>query len=159
MSKGAGEGPCGTQLCQVNQWGDLMPEKCHTMDSFGSFPKAQLINQNTKACKVMQMYFSKRAAKGFKTLLFWLLTLPGGKCSYSSLEGPLKRLLNEASSFLLLLDIASSFQSSSSLSQSEQKMFTPRVTVDSVSLVCLQLLVRASLAPRYKFWQVWTLFI
>lgn len=121
MSKGAGGGPCGTQLCQVNQWGDLMPEKCHTMDSFGSFPEAQLINQNTKACKVMQMYFSnsKQAAKGFKTLLFWLLTLPGGKCSYSFLEGPLKRLLSEASSFLLLLDIAASFQSSSSLSQSE----------------------------------------
>lgn len=38
-------------------------------------------------------------------------------------------------------------------------MFTPRVTVDSVSLVCLQLLVRASLAPRCKFWGVWTLFI
>ena len=70
---GAGGGSCGTQLCQVNWGGDLMPEKCHTMDSFGSFPSAQLINLNTKACKVMQIYFSnsKRAAKGFETLLFF----------------------------------------------------------------------------------------
>ena len=98
---GAGGGSCGTQLCQVNWWGDLMPEKCHTMDSFGSFPSAQLINLNTKACKVMQIYFSnsKRAAKGFETLLFWLLSLPGGKCSYSFLEGPLKRLLRRKQLF------------------------------------------------------------
>jgi len=83
-----------------------------------------LIYLNTKACKVMQIYFSnsKWAAKGSETLLFWLLSLPGGKSSYSFLEGPLKWLLSEASSFLLLLDIASSllmFHASSSLSHSE----------------------------------------
>lgn len=82
----------------MNWWGDLKPEKCHTMDSFGSFPQAQLINLNTKACKVTPIYLSnsKRAAKGFETLLFWLLALPGGKGSYSFLEGPLKSKVREA---------------------------------------------------------------
>lgn len=115
---GPGGGSCGTQLVyQVSWWGDLIPEKCRVL------PLGP-VNLNTKACKERQIYLSNSNGlqKGFKTLLRRLLSLPGGKCSYSFHEGPLKTFSSEASSFLVLLCIASSlliFHSSSSLSHSE----------------------------------------
>lgn len=143
---GAGGGSCGTQLvCQVNWWGDLMPEK------YWVLPLGP-VNLNTKPCKERQIYISNSNGlqKGFKTLLIWLLSLPGGKCSYSFHEGPLKRFSSEASSFFMLLCITSSllmFHSSSSLLHSEVENVHKSYSEPCVPKAA----VRASLSPRCTF--------